>query len=297
MTTANDELIEIFRNLSDEELQRRWQSHSLTDVARELMAQELKVRDIPQPPLPAPETDADAITYTASELTTLATFSTPFEAQILRAQLESEGLFVIVSDEHMVGANQFLAPAVGGVRVQVLASCLPQAHEIMKITMDGALALPKEDDEYVAPTLSPKEAALLAYTQDPGWLKVWQPLIEKPGVFASFNFFAFLFGSMWCVFRKMYFWGAIIFFAEFSALEFALGKLGLLWLILGIRLFIGVFGNALYYIQAVNAIEKIQAAAPADMQKQLKLAGGINMGAMIAVLGASALLRFLIVNL
>lgn len=217
-----------------------------------------------------------------NEFATVASFSLPFDAHVLRAQLEAEGLFVTVSDEHLLGANQFLAPAIGGVRVRVLKQHLLRAEEIMRATQAGALTLPKDPDEAeAAPALPPLEAALLAYAQDPYWLKSWRRLIDKRGTWAGFNWGAMLFGMTWCMYRKMYMAGVIVFLLEIFITE----KLGLFWPWLAVRVLLGGCGNIVYYMQAMNAVEKLQGENEETMQKQLKRVGGINMGAAIAGLG------------
>lgn len=52
-------------------------------------------------------------------LTTIATFSFPYEAQIARARLDSEGIPAFVADEHSINANWLYSNAFGGVRLQV----------------------------------------------------------------------------------------------------------------------------------------------------------------------------------
>ncbi len=175
----------IYRDFSDEELLRRWRSGSLTEAAQKTALAELTARGIRPPPVAAqPESTAAQPTVSTGpvELATVATFSTPFEAHVLRAQLEAEGLFAVVADEHLVGTNQLWRSALGGVRVQVGSEFLAQAKEIMAATQEGAFNLAQDEDAHSpAPKLSEQETALLAYAQAPYWLKVWQPLIKKPG--------------------------------------------------------------------------------------------------------------------
>lgn len=330
MQANKDELIRIFRNFSDEELLRRWRSGNMTELAKELATQELSARNIlpaspkaNQPPSPAtatgntgtiiepeinPENSAQTEAPTAlnqepspaapqdfagsNEFATVASFSLPFDAHVLRAQLEAEGLFVTVSDEHLLGANQFLAPAIGGVRVRVLKQHLLRAEEIMRATQAGALTLPQDPDEPEAtPALPQLEAALLAYAQDPYWLKSWRRLIDKRGTWAGFNWGAMIFGMIWCMYRKMYMTGVIVFLLEL----FITKKLDLFWPWLAVRVALGAGGNILYYMQAMNTVEKLQGENEDTMQKQLKRTGGINMGAAIAGLGLAVWSGLLVV--
>lgn len=223
-----------------------------------------------------------------NKLATVATFSTPFEAHVLRAQLEAEGLFAVVADEHLVGTNQLWSSALGGVRVQVPSEFLAQAKEIMAATQEGAFSLAQDEDEdSPAPSLSEQETALLAYAQAPYWLKVWQPLIKKPGFFAGFNFFAMLFGPVWCLLRKMYLLALIVFLAEWLAVW----HLGLVWLWLALRLVLGVFGNGLYFMQALNALEATRGVAQEARLKRLKQMGGINVVAALLVPGLLVIIQ------
>ena len=50
---------------------------------------------------------------------TVARFSLPYEAQLARAKLESEGVPAFVADEHTINMQWLFSNALGGVRVQV----------------------------------------------------------------------------------------------------------------------------------------------------------------------------------
>lgn len=63
---------------------------------------------------------------------TVATFTYPHEAQMLKARLESEGLNVIVKDELTTQVYHFLSPAVGGVKLQVPQEELESALRVLK---------------------------------------------------------------------------------------------------------------------------------------------------------------------
>ena len=53
---------------------------------------------------------------------TVARFSLPYEAQLARAKLESEGVPAFVADEHTINMQWLFSNALGGVRVQVPSS-------------------------------------------------------------------------------------------------------------------------------------------------------------------------------
>jgi hypothetical protein len=63
---------------------------------------------------------------------TIATFTYPHEAAILRGRLESEGIECNAKDENTVSANPFYSNAIGGVKIQVKESDVERANEIVK---------------------------------------------------------------------------------------------------------------------------------------------------------------------
>lgn len=62
---------------------------------------------------------------------TIATFSKPEEAHLLRMRLEDVGLRAFVCDEHMVQLDWFYSNAIGGVRVQVFPEDESAAEEFL----------------------------------------------------------------------------------------------------------------------------------------------------------------------
>lgn len=62
---------------------------------------------------------------------TLAQFSKPEEAHLLRLRLEAGGIPAFVQDENVVNLNWLLSNAIGGVRVQIFESDLDAAKEIL----------------------------------------------------------------------------------------------------------------------------------------------------------------------
>jgi hypothetical protein len=65
---------------------------------------------------------------------TVLTFTYPYEVAIIRGRLESEGIECFVQDELTVQVHPFYSNAIGGVKLQVKASDLQQAVEILKET-------------------------------------------------------------------------------------------------------------------------------------------------------------------
>lgn len=73
----------------------------------------------------------------------IARFQTPAEAQTLMALLKSEGIECYLRNEY---SSQLFASYVdvGGARVEILESDVPEALEIMKV---GGYDIPEEDEE------------------------------------------------------------------------------------------------------------------------------------------------------
>ena len=83
---------------------------------------------------------------TYDTLVAIASFLTPTEAFLLQGLLEAEGVHAVVADAQMVQMNEFLAPALGGVRVLVPHSALGQAHEIKAAAARGDYRLDESTD-------------------------------------------------------------------------------------------------------------------------------------------------------
>lgn len=64
-------------------------------------------------------------------MTTIATFSKPEEAHLLRMRLESVGIPAYVQDENLIQADWFHSNAIGGVRVQVADQDVPEARAFL----------------------------------------------------------------------------------------------------------------------------------------------------------------------
>ncbi|MBE8190330.1 MAG: DUF2007 domain-containing protein [Candidatus Thioglobus sp.] len=64
-------------------------------------------------------------------LVTVASFSFAHEAYIALAKLDSEGIPVVLADEHTINMQWLYSNALGGVKVQVPPSCVQQALEIL----------------------------------------------------------------------------------------------------------------------------------------------------------------------
>jgi hypothetical protein len=86
-------------------------------------------------------------------LITVATFTDPLEAHIVRGRLEAESIESFVVHEHHVWANWFLSTALGGVKLQVRPEDAQRAREILRQEQAGDYQLPVADvtEEIAAP--------------------------------------------------------------------------------------------------------------------------------------------------
>lgn len=64
-------------------------------------------------------------------LTTIASYSFPYEAQIAWAKLDSEGIPAFIADEHTINAQWLYSNALGGVRLRVPEAFVEEALSIL----------------------------------------------------------------------------------------------------------------------------------------------------------------------
>lgn len=62
---------------------------------------------------------------------TIATFSKPEEAHLLRLRLEAGGVAAFLQDENLVQMNWLYSNVIGGVRVQIAEEDVDRAREIL----------------------------------------------------------------------------------------------------------------------------------------------------------------------
>ena len=152
MDVSEADLTEHFRELSDEALLERLQEGTLTALALEVAAREVRSRGLKLPTAAPADTDAVADSGESDEpdddidLVTVAQFTNPLKANVLRACLESHGIFAYVWGEHLGVANVFLSIAGGGVRVQVRSDQVAQAREVIAAFERGDFAIEEEPE-------------------------------------------------------------------------------------------------------------------------------------------------------
>lgn len=65
-------------------------------------------------------------------MTTIATFTKPEEAHLLRMRLEAVGIEAFIQDENLIQIDMLLSNAIGGVRVQVADEEVQAVRELLK---------------------------------------------------------------------------------------------------------------------------------------------------------------------
>ena len=79
------------------------------------------------------------------DLVTVGRYSTPFEAHMAKARLESAGIPAFVADEYTIGINWLFSNALGGVKVRVPEPLASEAQELL-----ASKAEPSPTDETAA---------------------------------------------------------------------------------------------------------------------------------------------------
>lgn len=150
MNIPKEELVARFRELADEELVRRVEGGTLTELARQVAEEEMRTRGLVLTTDDLDDADKDVMDELAAgmeveevELVTIAKFDNPVEANVLRACLDANGVFAHVWGEHLGVANVFLSTGSGGVRVQVRSDQVDEARELMAAIERGDLDLGK----------------------------------------------------------------------------------------------------------------------------------------------------------
>jgi hypothetical protein len=156
MQVTRQDLEERFQTLTDEVLLGRVRAGTLTPLALEVALVELRSRGIEAVAEPdaaaeheessdlAPDSDSDA--DPEADLVTVARFNDPLEANVLRACLESHGIFAFLWGEHLGTTHMFFSVITGGMRVQVRADQVEQAKEVIAAFKRGDLAIDEEPE-------------------------------------------------------------------------------------------------------------------------------------------------------
>ena len=88
-------------------------------------------------------------------LVTVKTFTSPWDAYIVKGRLESEGISAFIANEHHIWVNWPLSNALGGVKIQVPPNQLEQAEQIIEIHMEGGYSNISDEKEIVEENVCP----------------------------------------------------------------------------------------------------------------------------------------------
>ncbi|HEX8612364.1 MAG TPA: DUF2007 domain-containing protein [Telluria sp.] len=89
---------------------------------------------------------AEAEAIPGRDLFIVAKFFTPTEAHLARSFLVASGIPAVVADVNHAQADQFLLPAMGGVRVLAPEEYLAQAQELLAAREHGDFTLSDDVD-------------------------------------------------------------------------------------------------------------------------------------------------------
>jgi hypothetical protein len=128
-------LSEIYSSKTDEELQQvDTQSAELTDIAQEVLREELARRRLPQN-LEQPHV-AGQNELEFRDLVTIHAFWGLLEAQLARGLLDSAGIESFLFDDNMVRMDWFNANALGGVKLRVDTHNVEAANRVLQEVSD-----------------------------------------------------------------------------------------------------------------------------------------------------------------
>jgi hypothetical protein len=128
-------LSEIYASKTDEELQQvDTQSGELTDIAQEVLREELARRRLPQNSEQADVAGQNELEF--RDLVTIRAFWGLLEAQLAKGLLDSAGIESFLFDDNMVRMDWFNANALGGVKLRVDAHNVEAANRVLQEVSD-----------------------------------------------------------------------------------------------------------------------------------------------------------------
>jgi hypothetical protein len=124
-------LSEIYAGKTDEELQQvDTQSGELTDIAQEVLREELARRRLPQNHEQPDVAGQNELEF--RDLVTIRAFWGLLEAQLAKGLLDSAGIESFLFDDNMVRMDWFNANALGGVKLRVDAHNVDAANQVLQ---------------------------------------------------------------------------------------------------------------------------------------------------------------------
>ena len=122
--------------------------------------------------------------YELTQLVTVETFSSPWEAQLARAALEAEGIDAVIADEHFLGLYGALTSTLGGVRLQVRPEDAVRAGDLLRNRRPFLYVVKEEDGLPALDELEEEPEALVTvgrfYT--PWEAHLARTLLESEGI-------------------------------------------------------------------------------------------------------------------
>jgi Putative prokaryotic signal transducing protein len=122
--------------------------------------------------------------YELTRLVTVETFSSPWEAQLARAALESEGIDAVIADEHFLRLYGALTGTLGGVRLQVRPEDADRATDLLR-NRRPFLYVVKEEDGLPAldePEQEPEALVTVGRFYTPWEAHLARTLLESEGI-------------------------------------------------------------------------------------------------------------------
>ncbi len=110
------------------------QSDELTDIAQEVLREELTRRRLPQNLEPPNEAGQKELEF--RDLVTIRTFWGLLEAELAKGLLDSAGIESFLFDDNMVRMDWFNANALGGVKLRVDAHNVDAANRVLQEVSD-----------------------------------------------------------------------------------------------------------------------------------------------------------------
>lgn len=148
MNGSQNHLRTHFGFMSDVELLDKAHSNTLTDDARAIVEAEISKRGLT---IIAPENQKQhseiievPVTETQGPMQTVARYLNLLEAKIHCALLQSEGINAFLADENTVNSYNYIANAVGGVRLQVPSNQMALAQQVLAEARSGQRILSNE---------------------------------------------------------------------------------------------------------------------------------------------------------
>ena len=115
--------------------------HSLVPEARAALAAEFATRHL-EFLEPAPPVDDTAPEY--RDLITIRRYRDLSEALVARAVIESAGIFCFLKDENLVRLEWQISNFIGGIRLQVAASDVDAANDILSQPIPNEIVIPDQ---------------------------------------------------------------------------------------------------------------------------------------------------------